>query len=142
MMATKYWLQYHKYDERGEPEGFIINNTKSSCDKARGDLVFLIVGGSFTNEIASQLGIKLPSGRKGLKTYVLWEKFIIETVEYIAERSGYEIRGTQGVVFKPQILLDSPEFYEFRSRYMTTGFKNIGNTAYLPILLNLSGENE
>jgi hypothetical protein len=66
MMATKYWLQYHKYDERGEPEGFIINTTKSSCDKARGDLVF----------------------------------------------------------------------------HMTTGFKNIGNTAYLPILLNLSGENE
>lgn len=140
-MATKYWLQYHKYDKHGFPGNFIINTTKPSWENAIGDLVFLVVGGSFTEEIVHQRGFNLPTGRRGLKTYILWEKFIIETVEFIPDYSEYEIMGSRGVVFNPPILLDSPEFYDFRRRYMTSGFINIANAAYLPTLLKLSGEN-
>ena len=144
MMGIKYWIQYHKYDEHGFPGSFIINTTKSACENAIGDVAFLIVGGSFTEQLAHQMGFNLPSRRRGLKTYVLWEKFVIQTVEYKPEYSEYEIRGTQGgrsVVFEPPILLDSPEFYEFRKKYMVTGFMNITNAAYLPTLLKLSREN-
>ncbi len=140
-MATKYWLQYHKYDEHGEPGDFIINTAKPSCKNAIGDLVFLIVGGSFTEEIAHQKGFNLPTDRRGLKTYILWEKFIIEEVNYIPEYGEYAIMGSKGEVFKPPILLNSLEFDEFRRKYMTSGFINIANAGYLPTLLKLSGEN-
>lgn len=140
-MATKYWLQYHKYDEHGFPGNFIINTTKHSCKNAIGDLAFLIVGGSFTEELAHKKKINLPIGRSGLKTYLLWEKFTIQTVEYIPDYGEYEIMGSRGVVLNPPILLDSPEFYEFRRKYMTSGFINIANAAYLPTLLKLSGKN-
>lgn len=144
-MATKYWLQYHKYDEHGFPGNFIINTTKSSCKNAIKDLVFLIVGGSFTEEIAHEKGFNLLNRHKGRKTYLLWEKFIIEPpVEPPDEYGEYEIKGGNGsrdIVFKPPILLDSPEFYEFRRKYMTSGFINIANADYLPALLKLSGEN-
>jgi len=138
-MAPKYWLQYHKYDEHKFPGKFIINTAKPSCEKAKGDLVFLIVGGSFTEEIARQKGFNLPTGRRGLKTYILWEKFIIETVEFLPKYGEYEIMGSQGKVFDPPVLLDYPDFYEFRRKYMTSGFINIANADYLPTLLKLSG---
>lgn len=140
-MATKYWLQHHKYDELGSlPDNFIIHTSKDCCQKATGDPVFMIVGGHDLKEIEEKIGIELPvkQSRKGI--YILWQKFYIKRVQYLKDEQKYEIAGKNGQVFAPPILLDSPEFDEFRKHYMTSGFINITQAAYLRTLRELTGE--
>lgn len=63
-MVTKYWLQYHKYDEHGFPGNFIINTTKPFCENARGDLVFLVVERKAVPDLAIEIAISSGDSKK------------------------------------------------------------------------------
>ncbi len=135
-MAKQYWLQYHSFERYGPP-GFagIDTNKDEFLSRMRWgqyqDIILLMVGLKPTENNLLTCGLPL-SMREQINTnqrvYVLWEKFIAESYEYIGEKQfggfDYSIFGNEKDCVdlrSRSIIFQSPEFTDFWASYNRHG---------------------
>lgn len=135
-MVTRYWLQYHNYDENGFPGKFVINTNKELCKEIvpKKDIIFLMVGASESDFLVEDFEFDVHELEKIIngKVYFLWEKFVAAAPPtYLGEKQfgdyDYEVLGCSGEIFEPPILLTSPEFYSFWYSYHRHGLLCLSN---------------
>ena len=159
---TKIYLQINKVEEWGfsiksssdtlsTTSCCIYNNKSWIQNPDNWGLVLCIASGTYQQyenclKSQSMRNLKLPSPlENNTRIYFLWFKFVIEAVTQ-GNDGMFKVEGNERAqLFHPPILLHesiTPEFKDFKKRYMTSGLINLAKSwpSYLDTLLVLAGE--